>query len=239
MDSQLYPSSRNGLKINRGGRLNLSAVVVKDANTAGGVLKAGDSTNPVTNDAANMQFISGYFDSGAADASNSDSRAASFTLKATGLLQDFSTGVYGEVTVAAGGNVRNPVGVQGQLTFDANSFIQGLGYAVGGYLSAPAKACNTGTMAVGNFEYNFPASYSQGASPVASVIRAGVGGDSTAVASFEDNGFLFEFFGLSAGSGKIFNTQGAGAYPAALVASLKIRVGTTEYWIPLQNQQAA
>jgi hypothetical protein len=205
-------------------RLDLSGINVDAANTDGGVVRIGTSSSPVTEDTAGMKFISCYFDNGATSGSNF---GLYVQYAATGTLQTFSTAIHGQMNVTA--QARNPVAVQGDLTFTTPAFIQGLGYGVGTYITLPGGAVTTGTFACMNAEINAPASYSGGASPVMAVWRFALGGDSTAVANVDDNLDFMSIQGVTEGTGNMFS---AGADVAA-AATLRILVNTTAYYILL------
>src|SRR3990167_1620220 len=66
----LWDESADALELAGVARLDLSGATVLAANTDGGVIKVGTSGAPVTEDTADMKFVSLYFDNGAASGDN-------------------------------------------------------------------------------------------------------------------------------------------------------------------------
>ena len=64
-----------------------------------------------------------------------------------------------------------------------------------------------------------------------SFIRMGVWGSGT-VSSFNNNGNILDIQGLTSTAGGAFDATQA---PATTNASIKIRVGGTDYWIPMST----
>jgi hypothetical protein len=192
--------------------------------TEGAALQLGSAAIPLRQDDANTAFISANFVN---DATSGSTFGARVTLDVGGLLQTFSTAIHGLLNVTE--QVRNPVAVQGDLTFSTGAWIQGLGYGVGTYITLPGSAESTGTFACINAEINAPASYSGGASPVMAVWRCAIGGDATALINLNDNLDFMSIQGVTEGTGNMFS---AGADVAA-AATLRILVNTTAYYILL------
>lgn len=184
----------------------------------------GSAAVPYRHDTAATAFISGNFVN---DATSGATYGMRITLDSGGLLQTYSTAIHGQMNVTA--QVRNPVAVQGDLTFSTDAFIQGLGYGVGTYITLPGSAETTGTFACMNAEINAPASYTGGASPVMSVWRFALSGDSTAGDNVDDNLDFFSIQGVTEGTGNMFS---AGSDVAA-AATLRILVNTTAYYVLL------
>lgn len=204
-------------------------------------LHIGLSAVPLVDDSVDARFIEGHFDSGAA---SGDSRGLSISLAATGVLQTYSTAIYGGMAPSV--NVRNPVAVQGDVIFGAAGSVQGLGYGVGTYFSFPAATLpGSGNYAGMNIEFAFPASCdigspgAGGATRVA-MLRFAISGDTTAKATFEDTGTAMSFVDFTAGSDKIINSDvlTIGAGDPANVIGLRVGIGTggagdAFYYIPL------
>jgi hypothetical protein len=195
--------------------------------TEGAALQVGSSSIPLRQDTVNTVFVSMNFVNDAVTGSTMGLRV---TLDSGGLLQTYSTAIHGQMNcTCATGNVRNPVAVQGDLSFDATCWIQGLGYGVGTYITLPGAAVTTGTFACINAEINAPAGYSGGASPIMAVWRCAIGGDATALVNLNDNLDFMSIQGVTEGTGNMFS---AGADVAA-AATLRILVNTTAYYILL------
>lgn len=195
----------------------------------------GTSAAPQVDDTVNVNFVSGFFDSGAA---SGDSKGLGITLNATGVLQTFSTGIYGACLPSV--QVRNPVGVQGDLIFGAAGWIQGLGYAIGGYLSLPAAAvAATGNVACVSADINAPASADVSAATRVSCIRINVGGDATGIATWETKGAVISLVGFTQAAGitKMISSTRLAELPAGTIG-MRVGVGPggggdTMYYVPL------
>jgi hypothetical protein len=210
-----------------GGPTFVGSVGTPGAVTEGAAGQWGSAAIPLRQDDANTAFLSANFVN---DATSGSTFGARVTLDVGGLLQTFSTAIHGQLNATcATGNVRNPVAVQGDLTFSSTCWIQGLGYGVGTYITLPGAAVATGTFACINAEINAPAGYSGGASPVMAIWRAAIGGDATALTNLNDNLDFMSLQGVTEGTGNMFS---AGADVAA-AATLRILVNTTAYYILL------
>jgi hypothetical protein len=215
-------------------RLDFSSATVVAANTDGGIIKGGTSSAKITESTADMKFISFYFSNGA---TSGDSRGI--------YLRQYITGVggggdaarfYSTVTNVAAATVR---GAHISLDFDASGTVTGLGVALETTLHIPDDATQAGTLASLKVAINSDGASSDITGSSCSFLRFDNQGHATGMAKIDAAGFLFDIDGLTAGSGKLLATQSAGAYPSALVATLKIQIGSTTYYIPLQNAQAA
>ncbi len=217
-----------------------SLLLVPGAAFEGGFHIGTDSV-PLVDDDTNVNFMSAYFDSGA---TSGDSKGMAIKLHATGLLQTYSTAIFGAIAPSV--RVRNPVAVQGDMYFGAAGAVQGLGYGVGTYIAFPAASLPSGGNYAGmNIEFSLPASCDigspggGGASRVA-MLRFAIGGDTTAKATFEDTGTAMSFVDFTAGSNKIINSDvlTIGAGDPANVIGLRVGIGTAGggdafYYIPL------
>jgi hypothetical protein len=116
--------------------------------------------------------------------------------------------------------------LKGYFEFGANGDITGLASGICAEVKMP-NAAISGTMCVLELELVDQASSGYGSG--GSFIRAEVSGTMTA---FRDNGFLLDLQGLgSAAAGKLFDTCTA----AAASHALRIRIGSTNYYIMLQD----
>ena len=69
---------------------------------------------------------------------------------------------------------------------------------------------------------------------VLSFLRCTAGGDATGVGKIDDSGYLMHIDGLTAGAAHLFRTGlTAATVNAATTAALRVRIGGTEYFIPL------
>ena len=195
----------------------------------------GTSAVPLVDDTVNVNFMRGYFDSGA---TSGDSKGLGITLNATGVLQTYSTALYGHCVPSV--QVRNPVGVQGDLIFGAAGWIQGLGYAIGGYLGLPAAAvAATGNVACVSADINAPASCDVSAATRVSCLRIAVGGDATAIRTFEQKGAVISLVGFTqqAGVTDMLSSTRLAELPAGTIG-MRVGVGPggggdTMYYVPL------
>lgn len=194
----------------------------------------GTDAVPIVDDTVNRAFLSGYFDSGAVA---SDSKGLAITLNATGVLQTYSTALYGKCAPSV--QVRNPVGVQGDLIFGAAGWIQGLGYAIGGYLQLPGvTVASTGNVACISADIAVSAGGDYSGPTRVSCVRIGVGGDGTALATFETKATFFSFVGFTATGGvtKMLSSTSLNELPSSTIG-LRIGIGPggggdTMYYIP-------
>src|SRR3990167_7248004 len=63
-------TSAGNFSINGDNRIDLSSATTAATNTDGGVIKAGTSSAPVTEDTADMKFVTLYWDNGATSGDN-------------------------------------------------------------------------------------------------------------------------------------------------------------------------
>jgi hypothetical protein len=119
--------------------------------------------------------------------------------------------------------------LKADVTYGASGRTTGLGSAFVAELTLSAGT-SSGTYAPLEVELNLPASASTGTAT--SFVHLSTQGAN--VAAMDTNGFLFNVQGLTAGSGKLLQTGGTFANPAA---TLKCRVGGTTYYLPLYDGQ--
>ena len=203
----LWDESADSMSIVGDARIDLSNATVAAANTDGGVIKAGTSTSPVTEDTANMKFMSFYFDDGA---TSGDARAIYNRLYITGAggggesLRTFTT-----VNNVAGATAH---GAHISLSFGASGSVTGQGIAGRNTIHVPDGALTGGTYAAAQAEIWSDGSSSDisGATEY-SFIRIVNGGDSTGIGNVDDNAFLMTLSGGSIASGNMMAAKTAAA----------------------------
>jgi hypothetical protein len=192
--------------------------------TEGAALRIGTAATPLSQDSANTAFISGNFVN---DATTGTTRGLQITLDVGGNLLTFAECIKAQLNVTA--QSRNPVALQGDMTFSTGAWVQGAGYGVGTYVTFPGSSETTGEFAAFLGEFNLPASCNLANTVETSVLRFKLGGDGTAVGILEDHMFALYFDGLSEGTGNMFSAGG----DVAAAATLRIRINTTDYFILL------
>ena len=208
-------------------RLDLSAATVAAANTDGGVIKAGTSGAPITEDTAGMKFMSFYFDNGATSGESVGLYCRQYVTGAAG--SGIAGRFFQSVTNVAGQDCR---GGHISLEFGATGKVTGLGVALETTLHVPsgAGAWAGGTYASLKVAIHSDAATSDpaGATEV-SFIRIDNQGDATGAADIDTDAFLMSLQGFTAGASDLFATGG----DVAAAASLKIKIGATPYYILL------
>lgn len=217
------------------GRLDLSSVNPAAANTDGGVIKAGTSAAPVTEDTANYKFVSLYFDNGA---TSGDSRAIYNRLYITGAggggesLRSFTTVSNVAGATAHGAHISLNFGTTGKLT--------GLGAAVRATLHIPNQAMAGG----GNYTAVQAEIYSDGASsdPAGmtefSVFRVVNDGNATGKSDVDTDANLFAFNGWTAASGSMIGASVGTSTTLDFANWVPIKIdieGTTHYLVAAQT----
>jgi len=180
-------------------RLDFSQCQVDASNTDGGIIKAGTSSSPVTQDTANFKFVSFYFDDGA---TSGDSRGIYNRLYITGAggggesLRTFTT-----VSNVAGATAH---GAHTSLSFGTSGSLTGLGVAGRNTLHIPNAALGGGTYAAMQAEiYSDGASSNPATATKLSFLRFANDGNATGIAAVEDKAFLFEITGGSSATGNM------------------------------------
>ncbi len=198
----LWDESEDALKLSGVARLDLSSCTVNASNTDGGVIKAGTSGAPVTEDTANMKFVSMYFDDGATSGTSVGLYDRLYVTGVGGSGQALRA--FGTVSDVAAGNI---YGAHISASFGTTGSITGLGNALATTLHIPGAMTN-GTYAVQTVELWADAATSNLAGTTAkSFMRVGAGGDGTGVALLDDSINLFDFYGITAGSGNMIDTD--------------------------------
>lgn len=196
--------------------------------TAALLLGGGTSTTKLTTSTANKNFIGFWLDSAATSGTS------------RGLYQRLylSGGAGGEAiraftTVSDDTPADTCNGIHSSLNFGASAGnITGLGTAVRATLHIPTRSLG-GTVAAVQAEI-----YGDGASGaiggVASFLRCVSDGHADAKDSLDDNGFLMDIDGLTAGAAHLFRTGlTAATLNAACTCALRIQVGSISYFIPI------
>jgi hypothetical protein len=119
--------------------------------------------------------------------------------------------------------------LKGITVYGATGSTSGLGSAVVAELTLSAGT-TSGTYAPLEIELNSPASASTGT--LTSFIHASTQGAN--VAAVDDNAVFFNLQGVTAGSGHIFQT---GTTLGSAGATIKVRVGNTNFFLPLYATQ--
>lgn len=119
--------------------------------------------------------------------------------------------------------------LKADVTYGSSGRTAGLGSAFVAEMTLSAGT-SSGTYAPLEVELNLPASASTGTAT--SFVHLSTQGAN--VAAMDSNGFLINVQGLTAGSGKLLQTGNTFATPAA---TLKCKVGSTTYYLPLYNGQ--
>lgn len=205
--------------------------VVTLAGAAHGGLVMGSGTSAATlagGSTPDKNFLSFYL----------TSTAASGTTRGIYLRTYLSSGAGGEAarfynTVSSNTPADTVNGVHCSLSFGASAGnITGLGTAGRFTLSVPNRSLGGTTAAVKAEIWSEGASSAFGGTT--SFVRLTNAGDSTGMAAFDTSGFVFDIQGLTANTNKVFKTGNTGAnVVTAMTASLRVRVGSTTYYIPL------
>lgn len=119
--------------------------------------------------------------------------------------------------------------LKAEVTYGASGSTTGLGSAFVAELTLSAGT-SSGTYAPLEIELNAPASASTGT--LTSFIHISTQGAN--VAAVDTNAVLFNLQGVTAGSGKMFQT---GTTLASAAATIKCKVGNTTYYLPLYSGQ--
>lgn len=124
--------------------------------------------------------------------------------------------------------------IKGDVTYGASGSTTGLGSAILAEMTLSAGT-SAGTYAPLEIELNMGAGSSTGTA--SSLIYASV--NQTGTTAFDDNGFILNLAGLTAGSGDAFQTGlTAATVNANTTAALKIKIGSTTYYIPVATATA-
>lgn len=186
-------------------RMDLSNIVPNSAHTDGCVIKCGTSSVPLVADVADMKFISLYFDNGA---TSGDNRGMYLRLYLTG------AGSGGEAarlfTTISNVTVGTAHGAHISLSFGSTGKLTGLGVAGRNTLHIPNQAMSGGgTYAAVQAEiYSDGANSDPAGMTSLSFIRVCNDGNASGVADVDDDACLFDFAGMTAGSGNMISAAG-------------------------------
>jgi len=215
-----------GATVDQGARIDFSDIDVVAANTDGGIIKAGTSSDRIVSDVANMKFISEYFDNGA---TSGDNRGMYLRLYLTGAggggeaLRVFTTCEDVACGTAHGAHI--------SLNFGATGSVTGQGIASRNTLHVP-DANLGGTVAATQAEI-----WSDGSSSAitgkASFLRFVNGGDATGIDDVLDNADLMELSGFAIASGNIIAAKSS----AAVSHTARVNIDGAPYWVLLSNVQ--
>jgi hypothetical protein len=164
--------------------------------------------------------------------SNSSTGSSAFNASTTSVTMTGAGGTGGRTlfqmeTDVALGSFSNAL--KAEVTYGASGRTTGLGSAFVAELTLSAGT-SAGTYAPLELELNAPASASTGT--MTSFIYASTQGAN--VAAVDDNAVFFNLQGVTAGSGHIFQT---GTTFGNAAATIKVRVGGTNYFLPLYATQ--
>ena len=204
-------------------RIDLTGATVTAGNTDGGVIKGGTSVAPITEDTADMKFISFYFDNGA---TSGDSRGIYNRLYITGAGGGGeSLRSYTEISNVAAATAHGAHISLGFGESTTSGSITGLGVA-GRFTFGLADLAypGTGTLAVIQSEiYSFGASSDPTGNNIA-MFNVGNHGNSTGAADVDDDAVLFYFSGWTVGDGNMIATDGSPTTMPNATHSVKVKL---------------
>jgi len=205
-------------------RLDLSGSLPNNANTDGGMIKAGTSAARIINDTAAMKFISIYTDCGA---TSGDSRGMYLRHYITGAGGGGEAArLYTTVENVAGATAH---GAHIALSFAATGSITGLGVAMRATLQIPNGVMTYGTYAavMGEIWSDGSASDPSGVTELA-FIRLINGGDGAGIAKVDDKAYLLTLEGGSTSGG---NVVVASTTEANYALAARCKLNGTEAWL--------
>lgn len=214
----LFDASDNALELVGDSRLDLSGATLAAANTDGGVIKAGTSVAPVTEDTADMKFMSFYFDDGA---TSGDARGIYNRLYITGAggggesLRSY-TDVTAAGATAHGAHISLGFGTAGSLT--------GQGVATRSTLHLPTTAlpASNVTYAALQAEVYSDGNDSDPSGNKLSFLRM-VNDGANGKADVDDDAAAIEFTGFTVADGNMIAVKAAAAAPN-VTHSIRIRL---------------
>lgn len=207
----MWDQSANALLLAGDARVDLSSCTLAAANTDGGVIKCGTSGAPVTEDTANMKFMSFYFDDGAL---SGEAVGQYLRLYVTGAGGEGIGGrFYTSVTDVAAGNAR---GAHISLSFGATGSVTGLGTALETTLHIPSGGGLAGTVSSMKAAINSDGAASDPVGARLSVFNVVSQGDATGMADVDTDAALFDFQGWTLANGNMIAVASTpGAMPNA------------------------
>lgn len=194
--------------------------------SAGILHGAGTSSAPFIESTASKNFLSYYLSSAAASGTT---RGMYLRLYLTGGAGGESLRAF--TTVSSNTPADTVNGVHSSLNFGSSAGnITGLGTALRATLHVPNRSLGGTTAPLQAEVWGDGSNAALGG--LTSFLRLVAAGTPTTI--MDANGFLMDIQGLTGGTGSLFRV----AAPATLAASLKIRVGSTTYYLPLYSAQA-
>jgi hypothetical protein len=136
---------------------------------------------------------------------------------------------YTKANVALGGWAN---ALKAEIDFETSGRVTGLGSALVAEMTLPGATLSTGTYGVIEAELNCPASWA-GTVPVSFLYLSAQG---STVGNFDDNGFLLDLAGVSAGGAHLYATGNAQA--GNISGTLRVRVDGTTHYITLYDAAA-
>lgn len=193
------------------------------------VMGIGNSTGRAVANAASKNFLSFYFEN---LATSGDNRGMYLRLYHSGAgAGGEAARIFTTVNNVAAGTAH---GAHISLNFGDTGTVTGLGVAMRATLHIANQATQAGTMSAVQAEIWSDGATSDPSGSLLSFFRVVNGGNATGAADVDDDAYLFELSGFTAGAAKMFATGlNAATVNAATTASLKIRIGSTTYYIPL------
>lgn len=201
------------------------------ADSAGLILGSGTNTYPATSATADTNLIDFRLKN---SATSGDNRGVYLRFYQTGAggggeaLRVFTT-----IDDVAAGTAH---GMHCSLNFDTSGSVTGQGIAGRFTLHMPSTALSASnvTYSAIQAEIYSDAATSDPAGNLLSAIRVLNGGNATGMADVDDDCALLDLQGWTAASGNMFETGLTAATVAGnLSAALRVRVGSTTYYIPL------
>lgn len=196
--------------------------------TAALLMGGGTSTTKLTKSTADKNFIGFWLES---SATSGTSRGQYLRLYLSGGAGGEAIRAYTTVSNNTPADTCN--GAHISLDFGASAGnITGLGTAVRATLHVPTRSLG-GTIGAVQAEF-FGDGASGAIGGTASFLRCVLDGHANMKDSFDENGYLIELAGASAGAAHLFRTGlTAATINAATTCALRIKVGNTAYFIPV------
>lgn len=223
-DFLLWDASESNLEVTGDARLDFSGATVLAGNTDGGIIKAGTSGAPVTEDTADMKFMAFYFDNGATSGDNRGMYLRQYLTGAGGGGE--AARIFTTISDVAAGTAH---GAHISLNFGSSGSCTGQGIAMRGTLHIPDAAMSGGTYAAVQAEI-----YADGSSSDISgttshaAFRCVIGGDGTGAGTVAN--FLSISAPTPASNAFIDTDEGGGAAYAGLAVNIE---GVGVKYIPL------
>lgn len=205
--------------------------------TDGAVLKIGSSTTPASTplatEVASQSMVRMIFgidhDGGYGFYTRSFVRAAA--------ISGDAARIYNTVYDVAGATAR---GLHASLSFGTSGKVTGLGAAIEATLHLPSTAGATGSLYAVKAAINSDAATSD---PAGATILAYLGivnqGDATGGADVDDDAVLLHIDGHTIANGNLVEAVGTAYALAEFTHSIRIKIGSTLYYIPISNLAAS